>query len=69
MNEYYNWIGNTIQKKSGKPFKNKEKIVIPVGLTINQQDRKKRIDFILEDKSIVNCEQCEKAEYAQTSNL
>jgi hypothetical protein len=53
---YRTWLGKNIHKRSNKPFKNGEKVDIPMRLLLNEQSGK--VGFLLSD-SIVDCHQCE----------
>lgn len=54
--DWSTYINKRIEKKSGKPFKSGLKIGIAVEMTINPH--KEGPAFLMNDGSIVNCEQC-----------
>ncbi len=51
------WVGQTVVKKSGKPFKSGQKTATVKSVTINPNCNKLAFDFY-EDDSVVNCEIC-----------
>jgi len=54
---YNSWIGQTVVKKSRKPFKSGKKKATVKGVTINPNCDKLAFEFF-EDDSVVNCEIC-----------
>ena len=55
--KWLSWVGKTICKKSGKPFKSGKINGVIKELTINPYSNKK--GFLMEDdNSIVDCHQC-----------
>jgi len=54
--KYHEWIGLTITKKSGKPFKSGLKDGIPLAMAINPY--RTGTAFLMNDGSIVNAHQC-----------
>lgn len=56
-NEWANWLGKKIMKKSKKPFKSKKIVGISNEIVINPHSGKFAF-FMEEDKSVVDCRQC-----------
>jgi hypothetical protein len=57
MNNYNDWVGKQIVKRSKKPFKSTLKIGTVKSLDINPNTNKQAFSF-LEDDSLVDCQQC-----------
>lgn len=53
INEWINWIGLGVVKKSKKKFKSGNTTGIPIRLTVNQYSKKPA--FRMDDDSIVDC--------------
>ena len=49
------WIGKQVVKRSGKPFKSKEKVGIPLAITVSLKSGKE--SFEMNDGSVVDCYQ------------
>lgn len=55
--EWQNWIGQKIEKHSGKPFKSSKKIGIPIAIETNPNSGK--LAFRMkDDETLVDCYQC-----------
>lgn len=54
--DFTTFIGQTITKESGKPFKSGEKVGTVVGTTINPNTFLPA--FMMDDGSVVDCHQC-----------
>ena len=54
--EWIEWIGYTVTKHSGKPFKGGDKIGIVVDMDVNPHSKKPA--FLIDDGSLVDCYQC-----------
>lgn len=54
--EWPDWVGDTVEKHSGKPFKGGEKIGIITDMGINPWTGRKA--FKIDDDSYVDCYQC-----------
>jgi len=57
QNEWTNWIGLTIEKYSGKPFKSGSKFATPDRVETNPNYGKLAFHLI-EDGTLVDCYQC-----------
>ena len=53
--DWPDWIGNTVEKKSGKPFKGGEKVGIVSDMGINPWTKRKAFKI---DDSFIDCYQC-----------
>lgn len=58
LKQYEEWIGKTVKKKSGKPFKSKQKEATVKAITVNPYNDDIAFSFF-EDNSIVSCDICE----------
>ena len=51
-------FGLKVKKKSGKPFKSGEKYGFVTGFSINNDDPKQKIAYVIDGDSIVNIDSC-----------
>ncbi|MFA5071162.1 MAG: hypothetical protein WC511_02215 [Candidatus Pacearchaeota archaeon] len=58
--DFVSFLNQPIIKKSGKPFKSKEKIEFPVSIQKQNLGGKDRLCFVLMDGSFVECWRCER---------
>jgi hypothetical protein len=56
QDNWLNWIGKTVEKHSGKPFKSGAKSGVIVSVETNPNSNKQ--GFKMDDGSIVDCFQC-----------
>ena len=71
---YYDWIGKKVVKKSGRPFKSKDKentvVDIIVHPVLYKKENREELAFIFaEDNSYVNCKMCELSKNQNTTYL
>ncbi len=68
-NDWENWVGLQIIKRSGKPFKSGEKVGIVESVEINPNSDKKAFRM-KEDQTLVDCHQCQLLkEVVETSKI